>query len=116
MTDLIAALSTGKGTWTQVVSLIRSEDWETVYLITNAFGKEKFTCDSPVKMIILDENLSIDKMKDQIIGELKDKLKMEVAVNIVSGTGKEHMALLSALISLGVGIRFVVENNGLKEL
>ena len=32
---------------------------------------------------------------------------MEVAVSIASGDGKEHMALLSALINLPVGIKFV---------
>ena len=31
----------------------------------------------------------------------------EVAVNFVSGTGKEHMALLSALLKLGIGIRLL---------
>jgi len=30
----------------------------------------------------------------------------EVALSIASGDGKEHMALISALINLPVGIRF----------
>lgn len=31
---------------------------------------------------------------------------MEVALSIASGTGKEHMALISALIDMPVGIKF----------
>ena len=39
--------------------------------------------------------------------KLKGKIKgIEVALSIASGEGKQHMALMSALISLPVGIRF----------
>ena len=42
---------------------------------------------------------------------------MEVAVNIVSGNGKEHMAIISALLKLGVGIRLMaVTKDGVREL
>jgi len=38
-------------------------------------------------------------------------------VNIVSGDGKEHMALISALLKLGLGIRFVaLTKEGIKEI
>lgn len=116
MTDLIAVLSTGKGTWAQVSALINAEQWENVHLITNEFGKDRFSCERPVNMIVIDENLDMDAMKECIIKELKGKLKMEVALNLASGTGKEHMALLAALISLGVGLRLVTEKDGLREL
>ena len=43
MTELIAFLSTGKGTWANVSGLIKGESWDKVYLLTNDFGKEK-TC------------------------------------------------------------------------
>ena len=32
----------------------------------------------------------------------------EVAISLASGNGKEHMALISALLSIPVGIRLVV--------
>jgi len=38
MTDLVAFLSTGKGSWAQVSSVINGEDWKKVYLLTNDFG------------------------------------------------------------------------------
>ncbi len=116
MTDLIAALSTGKGTWAHVSALIKSEQWENIYLITNSFGKEKFSSEREVKLIVLEDDLSLEEMKDRIISQLKDKLKLDVAVNIISGSGKEHMAILSALINLGVGLRFVIEKDGMREL
>jgi hypothetical protein len=49
---------------------------------------------------------------------LKDKIKgTEVALNLVSGTGKEHMAILAALLKLGVGIRLVaLTKEGFKEI
>ena len=49
---------------------------------------------------------------------LKDKVKMmETAVNIISGEGKEHIALLSALLKIGVGIRLVaLTKEGIKEV
>ena len=39
--------------------------------------------------------------------KLKGKFKgTEIALSIASGSGKEHMALISALMSVPVGVRF----------
>ena len=47
------------------------------------------------------------EMKEEIQKKLKGKIKgTEVALSIASGEGKEHMALISALLNLPVGIRF----------
>jgi uncharacterized FlaG/YvyC family protein len=117
MTDLVCCLSTGKGTWTDVAKLINNHDWHSVILITNDFGKEKFTSEKPLKLILVDINKGIETMRKTIEEELKDKLSGDVAVNIISGSGKEHIAILSALLNLGVGIRFVVaEDSGIKEI
>ena len=46
-------------------------------------------------------------MRDEISKKIKGKIKgTEVALSIASGDGKEHMALISALINFPVGIRF----------
>ncbi len=107
MTTLVALLSTGKGTWRTVYSIIRAYKWEKVVIITNDFGKEKFNEGSA-------ELLSFDLRKPpkELSAEIRDALKnriadAEVALNISSGTGEEHMAVISALIGAGVGIRFV---------
>lgn len=56
----------------------------------------------------------MDKPLVALKKELTEKLKpkfdsdfsSEVALSIASGTGKEHMALVSALLSIPVGVRF----------
>ena len=58
--------------------------------------------------------LYTDKPMLELKADLMEKLKVrlagdfEVALSIASGNGKEHMALISALLSIPVGIRLVV--------
>jgi hypothetical protein len=115
---LIACLGTGKGTWSIVSKLVNEGQWEKVYFITNDFGKEKFTS-AKGEFIVINTNKDIEELRDEIITKLKDELKedMEVAVNIISGEGKEHIALLSALLKCGVGIKFIITTKeGNKEI
>ena len=118
MTELIACLSTGKGTWAQITDLIGSEEWEKIFLITNDFGKENFSAKEYVELMVVDQNMEVDELRDKIIEELKEKVTgTEVAINFISGTGKEHMALFAAIMKLGIGLRIVTSNNRtLKEL
>ena len=52
-------------------------------------------------------NKKIKDLKEEFLSKLKGNLKgTEVALSLASGDGKEHMALISALINLPVGIRF----------
>ena len=105
--ELVALLSSGKGTWGQVSGLVKQGDWERIFLVGSEFAK-KFTVDKPHEFIEIKET-AIKDMKDSLMKNLKDKIKgTEVALSIASGIGKEHMALISALLSLPVGIRFVV--------
>lgn len=117
MADLIACLSTGKGTWVEVIKLISLESWDHVYLITNSFGKENFKHDK-AELIVINDNAPIKTISDTIYKSLQGRVAFaDVAVNFISGTGKEHMALISALLKLGVGIRFVTnEENSMVEL
>ena len=112
MTNLIAILSTGKGTWGHVNGLINGQEWEKIYLITNEFGKENFKANEKTELIVIDTNGSPDKIRDEIEASLKGKFSEEVAVNFVSGSGKEHMGLMSALLKLGVGFRLVTSSMG----
>ncbi|MDD5331283.1 MAG: hypothetical protein PHE43_00460 [Candidatus Nanoarchaeia archaeon] len=117
MTTLIACLSTGKGTWGHVSRLIQDQEWENIILITNDFGKENFTKEKNTEFLVIDPNKSVLEIIDDLIKELKGKVEGDVALNLVSGTGKEHMALLAALLKLGVGIRLVaLTKDGIKEL
>jgi hypothetical protein len=116
MTDLVACLSTGKGTWLEVSSLINSYNWNKVYLITNNFGKENFKPRENTELILINPESSIEEIKKAIFNELKDKLSGDVAINFSSGSGKEHMALLSALMQLGTGLRLITFDKEIKEI
>lgn len=112
MTSLLACLSTGKGSWAHLLEVIRGAEWDNVILVTNEFGKERFN-EPNVQLITLDLNLSPDILSDSIVAALHGKnLGMEVAINMTSGTGNEHMALLSAVLKLGLGMRLVFSKNG----
>lgn len=104
--ELIALLSSGEGTWAQVSGLIKFGEWENIILIGSDFAS-KFTCDKPFEFIKVNTNQRIKELRDEISGKLNGKISgMEVALSIASGDGKEHMALISALINVPVGIRF----------
>ena len=118
MTELIACLSTGKGTWGHVNRLLQDKKWDKVFLITNEYGKENFQKDEKTELIAINMTQGIRELRDNIHDVLKDKIKgTEVAVNFISGTGREHMALIAALLRLGVGIRLVaLTKEGVEEV
>ena len=105
--ELIALLSTGKGTWAQVAGLIKHGDWEKIIILGDDFAKQ-FTSEKKFEFIKIDLNKKIKDLKEEFSKKLKGKIKgTEVFLSVASGSGKEHMALISALINLPVGIRFV---------
>jgi len=107
--ELVALLSSGKGSWAQVAGLIKQGDWEKIILLGDDFAskfqvQEKKDVTEFVK-VNLDKRLK--DLRDEFSQKLKGKFAgTEVALSIASGDGKEHMALISALINLPVGIRF----------
>lgn len=112
MTNLIINLSTGKGTWQHVSKVINQEKWDKVYIITNTFGKEKFSTKENQELIVIDDNKEVLELRDYIISQLKGKINdTEVGLNFYSGSGKEHMAILSAVLKLGLGPRIVIPSN-----
>lgn len=104
--ELVALLSSGTGTWAQVAGLINRGDWEKIILIGNDFAS-KFQSTKPSEFIKIDTNASIVEIKQDLIKKLSGKIDgVEVALSIASGEGREHMALISALLSVPVGVRF----------
>jgi len=103
--ELVAIISSGKGSWGQVAGVINRGEWENIILIGDAFAKQ-FNVEKDFEFIET-KSSGITDLKEEILGKLKGKIKgTEVALSIASGDGKEHMALISALLSLPVGIRF----------
>ena len=104
--ELVALLSTGKGTWAQVSGLMTHGEWDKIFLIGGDFAKQ-FTHDKEFEFIKVDLDKKLVALKEEISQGLKGKINgTEVALSIASGDGKEHMALISALINSPVGIRF----------
>jgi hypothetical protein len=104
--ELIALLSSGKGTWGQVAGLIKRGEWENIILVGSEFA-EKFSSDKKSEFVKVKTNQPIKDLKQELEEKLKGKIKgTEVALSIASGDGKEHMALISALLSIPVGVRF----------
>ena len=104
--ELVALLSTGKGTWGQVSGLMKHGEWEKIILIGNDFAKT-FTHEKPFEFVKVDFSKKIKELRDEISEKIKPLIRgIEVSLSMASGSGKEHMALVSALINLPVGVRF----------
>jgi len=118
MTDLILCLGTGKGTWAEAAKLIQAESWRIVFIVTNAFGKEKFQAPTNAAIIVIDEFKHVKEITETIRKTLEGKIQdMEVAVNIISGSGKVHTAMFSAILKLGLAIRLVaMTEKGMEEV
>ncbi len=103
--ELICFLGAGEGTWGQVAGVINRGEWDNIILIGNDFAK-KFNVEKDFEFIEI-KSLGLIEMKEEILNKLKGKIKgTEVALTIASGNGKEHMALISAILNLPAGIRF----------
>ena len=118
MNDLIACLSSGEKSWLHVARLINEQDWKKIFLITNDFGKNNFKSEKKIEFIVVDFQTPVFQLIEDINKKIRGKVTgFEVALNLVSGSGKEHMAVLSALLKLGVGIRLMaVTKEGIREL
>ncbi|MFZ1970880.1 MAG: hypothetical protein WAU65_01730 [Candidatus Nanoarchaeia archaeon] len=104
--ELVALLSSGEGTWAQVSGLIKYGEWDKIIILGDDLAK-KFTIEKEFEFIKIDLNKKIIDLRDELLQKLKGKIDgTEVALSIASGDGKQHMALISALINFPVGIRF----------
>ena len=118
MTELVACVSSGEKSWGHVARLIKEQDWKKVFIITDNSGKNKFKAEKNVEFVVVDFQKPVFELIEGIKKGLNGKITdLEVALNIVSGNGKEHMAILSALLKLGVGVRLMaVTKDGVREL
>jgi len=106
---LVAFVGEDKENLGQVSALLNRFEYEAALLVK---GKKTARLVSNGKCTFVDVDVSMDllSLKKEIQEKLKKELsgEFEVALSIASGTGKEHMALISALLSIPVGIKFVV--------
>ena len=106
--ELIAVLSTGKGTWGQVAGLCKQGEWEKILIMGPSYAKDFQIEGVPFDFIEYNNEKHLVSLKEEFSKKLKGKIKgTEVALSIASGSGKEHMALISALLTIPVGVRLV---------
>ena len=106
--ELVCLLSSGEGTWAQVSGLIKQGEWDNIVLLGDNFAKKFEVQEKKFEFVNIDSKKRLIDIKKEILEKLKPTIKgTEVALSIASGNGKEHMALISALLSIPAGIRFV---------
>lgn len=109
--EFVALISSGKGSWGQVAGLVNRGSWDNTILIVNEFAKARisgFDFAKKTEMVVIDFDAPIKEVIENIKEKMRGKIKgIEVALSLASGEGKEHMALISALLQLPVGIKFV---------
>ena len=118
MTELIACLFEGEGTRKHVLKLIESEEWEKVLLITDEQNKNGFPQTKNTEFVVIAVDTHLSDMIEEIKQDINQKIVgPEVGLNMISGSGKVHMAVLSALLKSGFGIRLVaLTKDGVKEV
>ncbi len=105
--ELICLLSKDQEAWAQVSGLMKYGEWERIVLVGGEEGKT-FAHEKNFEFVKIDLNKKLVDLKEEFSKKLKGKFEgMEVACSIASGDGKEHMALVSGLLGLPVGVRFV---------
>lgn len=102
-----------------MLQLAKNPAFEKTYLICNSWTLQNFKNEQPnLCLIPVDDTQNLPLMIQALVASLKNQIvDTEAAVNLYSGTGKEHMAILAALLKLGLGIRLVtVQNDQVVEL
>lgn len=90
----VATLGVGKGTWGHVSRVISEQEFEKIFLISTEWVKENFKPEKDAQWILINNRAGFEIIKE----EIKSKLPQgELVVSIISGSGKEHTALLGAL-------------------
>ncbi len=106
--ELVAFLGIDKESYGQVSALVNKGEWEKIIIVKNKLG-ESFPKPEKGVIVELDCTKPLLDLKQEMMNKLKPELSgdFEVSLSIASGNGKEHMALISALLSIPVGIRLV---------
>ncbi len=116
--DLIALVFEPEDSWSHVRKLIERGEWKSIVIITDKGCEKRFTANKKYKAVIIDSEQPAADIIKLLISSLKPILMdFEAGLNMVSGSGKEHMCVLAALLKLGVGVRLMaLTKEGVKEL
>ena len=107
--EFVACVGSDEHNWGQITALLNRLEYEKTVLVVDALASGYPTNDkcTIIKVDMSQPLLSLQK-------EIQEKLRkciggeFEVALSLASGAGKEHMAVLSALLNIPVGVKLVV--------
>ena len=118
MTDLIACLSAENSSSSHVSKVIEGQAWGKIILVANEATNQKFSTDKPAERVVIDIKQPVEEIIKHLAKQFKEKITdTEVAVNLASGSGKEHMAILSAVMKAGLAFRLIaLTKDGVKEI
>lgn len=105
--ELVAFLGADKENWGQISALIKKGEWEKVVIIKNK-NVEKPDFDG-AETVTINSDKPLVELREEIMQKIKERIDgaFEVALSLASGSGKEHMAVISALLGIPVGIKLV---------
>lgn len=108
----IGMLGVGKGTWGHVLRILSDQEFDKIVLIATDWVKENFKMPKECDWIIINNRAGFEIIKEEIKSKLPEG---DLVVSIASGSGKEHMALISAIKELDRPFKFVtLTGNGVK--
>lgn len=116
--EFVAFVGNDKENWGQLSALINRIEADNIILVKNK-SADDFPATENCKIIEVNSDKPLIELKEEVMNKLKTILsrEFEVQLSIASGNGKEHMAIISALLSIPVGIKFVVyTKNGVQYL
>lgn len=111
--EFVTYVSDDKDGIGQITALIKRIECEKIVCVC-ASGFELPFEDSRIAKVEVDISKPLQGLRD----EMKEKMKkilsndFEVALSLACGKGKEHMALVSALLNIPVGVRLVAFTKG----
>ena len=105
--ELVCFLGKDKENWGQISGLVNKGNWDKIIFVKDREA-ENFPAEN-IEVIEINCAKPLIELKNELIEKLKKSVsEFDVGLSIASGNGKEHMALISALLGIPVGIRFVV--------
>ncbi|MEK6961540.1 MAG: hypothetical protein AABX47_10315 [Nanoarchaeota archaeon] len=118
MTDLVAVVSSGAGTAKHVERVAFEMNWGKVMLVVPVASEAPFPLRANMELVKVDFSQPMGAVVENLVTHLKPKISgTEVGLNMISGDGKEHMAVLSAVLKCGVGFRLIaLTKDGVTEI
>ena len=117
MPTLILNITKDEGSWAHCKKLIDCGRWDKVIAFCDINAQKNFSTCKEIKKFAIDFSKKIPELSEDMHAKLSSIEDLEVYVNFVSGSGREHMALISAILKSGLGMRLIVATaDGVKEI